>query len=228
MDDTGRKMYWHIKSSTVRGIINSMIVVDMESSGLDPNKHSLLSVGAVDFLNPTNIFYAECRLFEGAHVDPGALAVNGFSREEIVNSGKQTEGDLTRSFLLWSEGCKERTIAGQNPSADRDFLRASAHRNHLDWQFAYRTVDLHSVAYMHMLKRREEIPMKHGHSALNLDKILVYCGLPEEPKPHNGLRGATYEAEAFHRLFFDKPLLPDFKDFNIPWLSCVDTQAIIC
>ena len=34
-----------------------MIVVDMESSGVEPHKYSLLSVGAVDFTNPDNTFY---------------------------------------------------------------------------------------------------------------------------------------------------------------------------
>src|SRR3989344_5615496 len=157
-----------------------MIVVDMESSGLDPSKNGLLSVGAVDFSNPSNTFYGECRLWEGGHIDPEGLAVNGFTEEEVRDAKKQTEGELVRAFLSWTETCPEKTIAGQNPSADRDFLRASAHRSHIDWQFAYRTIDLHSIAYYHMLKRGMEIPTKHEHSALSLDKILVYCGVPEE------------------------------------------------
>ena len=201
-----------------------MIVVDMESSGLDPQNHSLLSVGAIDFLNSSNTFYGECRVWEGAHVDVEALAVNGFTHEELADAKKQTEGDLVRAFLAWSEGCAEKTIAGQNPSADRDFLRAGAARNHLDWQFAFRTIDLHSVAYMHMVQRGAVIPLMHGHSALSLDKILVYCGLPEEPKPHNGLRGATYEAEAFSRLLYGKPLLPQFKKYALLWGDTLDTR----
>lgn len=194
-----------------------MIVVDMESSGLEPQTHSLLSIGAVDFQNPSNTFYGECRIWDGAHIDAGALAVNGFTLEQANDSAKQTEGELVRAFLLWSEGCTEKTIAGQNPSADRDFLRAGAYRNHLTWLFAFRTVDLHSVAYMHMIKGGVDLPLSHGHSALSLDKILVYCGLPEEPKPHNGLRGALYETEAFHRLFYGESLLPEFKKYGIPW-----------
>ena len=62
-------------------------------------------------------------------------------------------------------------------------------------------------------------PQKHNHSALNLDTILVYVGLLEEPKPHNGLRGAKLEAEAFSRLFYDKPLLEEYRSFPIPWLG---------
>ena len=191
----------------------------MESSGLDVSKHGLLSIGALDFLNPKNTFYGECWLWDGAHIDRDALIVNGFSEGEARDPKKQTDHELMQTFLVWTNACKEKTLAGQNPSADRDFLRAAAHRYHLDWQFAFRTVDLHSVAYMHMIKRGVTVPTLHGHSALSLDKILVYCGLPEEPRPHNGLRGAHLEAECFSRLFYDKPLLAEYKQYRIPWVG---------
>lgn len=45
---------------------------------------------------------------------------------------------------------------------------------------------------------------------------MKYVGLPSEPKPHTGINGATYEAEAFSRLIFGKLLFNDFKVFNIP------------
>lgn len=196
-----------------------MIIADMESSGLDPEKHGLLSVGAVDFSDPQNTFYGECRLWDGGHVDDAALGVNGFTRDQINDPSKQSDGDLMRKFLEWSSTCPERTIGGQNPSSDRGFLRAAAHRSHLDWPFAYRTIDLHSVAYYHMTKRGVEIPALHGHSSLSLDKILVYVGMPPEPKPHNGLRGAKLEAEAFSRLFLDKPFFDEYREHAIPWLT---------
>lgn len=195
-----------------------MIVVDMESSGLDAVKHGLLSVGAVEFGNPENTFYGECRLWDGAHVDPAALVVNGFTERDAHDPKKQTDGELIKAFLEWSNVCSEKTLAGQNPSADRDLLRAAAYRYHVDWQFAFRTIDLHSVAYMHMITRGSAVPMSHGHSALSLDRILVYCGLPEEPRPHNGLRGALLETECFSRLFYDRPLLPDYHKYKIPWV----------
>ena len=43
-----------------------MIVVDVETSGMDAYKHSLLSIGAVDFENPVERFYEECRIWDGA------------------------------------------------------------------------------------------------------------------------------------------------------------------
>ncbi len=194
-----------------------MIVVDMESSGLEPATHGLLSVGAVDFSNPNNQFYEECRLWEGAHIDPQALAVNGFTEVDAHEPTKQTDKELIEKFIAWAGQCPEKTIAGQNPSLDRDFLRAAAYRHHINWEFAHHTIDLHSVAYLHMVQRKERIPEIRNHSALSMSIILRYCGLPTEPRPHNGLNGAKYEAEAFSRLFYGKNFLPEFSSFAIPW-----------
>jgi DNA polymerase III epsilon subunit-like protein len=199
-----------------------MIVVDMESSGLEPQLHSLVSVGAVDFNNPSNQFYMECRIWDGARVEDEALAINGFTREQITDSSKKSDKELIEAFLEWvntCKTCKEHTIVGQNPSADRDFLKYTAHRYHINWQMAHRIIDLHSIAYFHMLKRGIPIPIKNTHSNLSLDKILLYVGVPEEPKPHNGLVGAKLEAEAFNRLINEKPLWDEFKHLPIPWLA---------
>src|SRR5580704_8291268 len=105
-----------------------MLIVDVEASGVEPWKHSIVSIGALDFANPTNRLYEECRIWDGAHIMDGALQVNGFTTEQITDPSKQSEGDLVHRFLLWSEGLQERTFAGQNVSFDRDFLKYAAER----------------------------------------------------------------------------------------------------
>jgi len=64
-----------------------MIVLDVEATGTEPHKHSIVSVGALDIANPTNRFYMECRAWDGAHIMDEALAVNGFSREQVIDAG---------------------------------------------------------------------------------------------------------------------------------------------
>ena len=54
------------------------------------------------------------------------------------------------------------------------------------------------------------------HSALDLDQVLIYCGIPTEPIPHNALTGALVETESFGRLFYGKPYLPEFGKFPMP------------
>jgi DNA polymerase III epsilon subunit-like protein len=195
----------------------NMIVVDVEASGTEYHTHSIVSIGALDFDDPTNQFYDECRIWDGAHIMDGALEVNGFTESEITDPSKKTEGEITRAFLAWAMDIKEHTLAGQNVSFDRDFLKAAAERAHLDWPLAYRTIDTHTLAYMHMVKRGLKIPTTDGRSALDLDAVLRYCGIPNEPSPHNALTGALSHAEVTSRLLYDRKLLPDFKQFPIPW-----------
>jgi DNA polymerase III epsilon subunit-like protein len=68
-----------------------MMVVDVEASGTEYQKHSIVSIGAIDFDRPENRFYAECKLWEGAHVMEGALEVNGFTEAEITDPTKKSE-----------------------------------------------------------------------------------------------------------------------------------------
>lgn len=195
-----------------------MIVVDVEASGTEAHKHSIVSVGALDLANPGNRFYEECRIWDGAHVMDGALSVNGFTMAEITDPKKQAESDLIHVFDKWSDSVEERTLAGQNVSFDRDFLKyASERAGHTDWPFAYRTIDTHTLAFMHMVERGLQPPVTHRRSALNLDTILNYCGIPEEPMPHNALTGALSHAEIISRLLYDRKLLPEFEKFDIPW-----------
>lgn len=193
-----------------------MIIVDVEASGTDYAKHSIVSLGALEFENPSNRLYLECRIWDGAHIMDEALAVCGYSREEITDKNKMTEGELVRNFLGWIETIEDRTLAGQNVSFDRDFLRAAALREGLEWPFAYRTIDTHTLAYMHMIERGLPVPHEKHHSALNLDAVLNYVGIPDEPEPHNALTGALSHAEVISRLLYGKPLLPEFATYPLP------------
>lgn len=194
-----------------------MLVVDVEASGTEPHKHSIVSVGALDFSNPKNRFYAECRVWDGAHIMDEALQINGFTKEEITDPNKQSEADLIHAFLAWSESVEERTLAGQNVSFDRDFLRHATERaGHTDWPFAFRTIDTHTLCYMHMVTHGIQPPVMHRRSALDLDAVLNYVGIPAEPVPHNALTGALSHAEVIARLLYGRKLLPEFSAFDIP------------
>ncbi len=193
-----------------------MIIVDVESSGVDTRVCSLLSVGAVDFDAPLNQFYMECRVFDGAHIEEGALKVNGFTREACTDAKKVTDREVVEAFLVWMKTCKEWTLCGQNPSFDRDFLKETAHRYKLDWPLAQRTIDLHSVAYYEFLKAGKPVPLIKNHSALNLEAILEHVGLSITRKSHNALEDAKLEAEALSRFTLGKPLFEEYAGFPVP------------
>lgn len=200
-----------------------MIVLDVETTGTNPSMHSILAIGALDFENPQNQFYGECRAWDGAHFEPEALAINGLTEEQAQNPEWQSEEELVRAFIAWATECRDWTFVGQNPAFDRGFVEAACARYHIDYPFPHRAIDTHTLAYMHMVKRGSTPPfdVRHHHSAINLDYILSYTGVPAEPKPHNALTGAMCHAEVASRLLYDRKLLPEFDVYNIPWLKQV-------
>ena len=195
-----------------------MIIEDIELSGLDLEKNSIVSIGAIDFDNPQNQFYGECRVWDGSHINQEGIDIAGFTKEEVTDPKKQSEGELVKKFIDWAFACKEHTLAGQNPYLDMLFIRYGAKRAHLDWNFPHRTIDVHTLCYMHMIKNGITPPVFNKRTDLNSEKITKYVGIPLEPYPHNALNGAKQSAEAFSRLLYDKKLLPEYEKYPIPWL----------
>lgn len=197
-----------------------MIVVDGEFTGLVPHTCSIVSLAAFDFENPDNRFTMECRVWDGAHINEESIEYAGFTHEEVTDKNKPTEGEMIRNFLGWAESIKERTLVGQNVAFDRLFLQYAAEREHFEFGslFGHKVVDTHTLGYMHMIKRGLTPPERNGHSSLNLDALLNYVGIPEEPKPHVALTGALSHAEVASRLLNDKKLLHEFEQYDIPWL----------
>jgi DNA polymerase III epsilon subunit-like protein len=197
-----------------------MIVLDIEATGTDADKHSIVSIGAIDLDRPEQIFNESCRIWEGAHVDPDALTYTGLTHEQITNPQLPTDEAIVRKFFAWVDEREDRTIAGQNPMYDLSYLKATAKRYGINNTLAHRSLDQHSIVYYHMIKRGLIPPVSHHHSGINSDFIMEYVGIPPEPKPHSlAINGATWEAEALSRLLYDKPLLAQFEKYPIPWLT---------
>ena len=193
-----------------------MIIIDIEASGLDIKKYAIVSFGAVDFSNPERQFYAEPKMWEGAECDPEALAINGFTEEECRDPKRKDLKEVMNEFLEWVKPIKERTLVGQNPCFDRLYINDAFRRSHIGWNFSYRTLDLHSIAYVDHINRGIPVPIENNRTGIDLDTILTYVGIPEEPKPHNGLTGAKVEAEALSRILYGKKLLPEFASYPVP------------
>ncbi len=90
-----------------------MLAVDVESSGTEAHKHSILSLGAIDLGNPSRpFFYEECRAWDGAKLEPEAFAVNGYTEASATDPNKQSEADLVHKFKAWALEADDRTFAG--------------------------------------------------------------------------------------------------------------------
>lgn len=200
-----------------------MISLDVESSGLDPRTCSIVSLGAIDTDEPSNQFYDECRVWDGAEINDQALEVNGFRREELgPESQKKTEAELIRDFVAWAtDRPQNRTLLAQNVPFDLGFVQQACKRAGIESPFAHRALDLHTLCWMHMTMTGKQPPVdvEKRRTAINLTAVLEYCGLPEEPSPHNALTGALCHAESFARMAYNQKIVPEFSTFDIPWTT---------
>lgn len=194
-----------------------MIIFDLETSNIDSGTGSVLTIGAIDFDNPEDTFYGECRLREGADINPESLKITGFSLEYIMDSIKPSTTDLIRKFLNWLSEHKDQTLAGQNPHWDLEYIKAEMKRSGItDIKLGYRIIDLHSVCTAKMMELGKEVPLKNNRTDINTETILVFCGLKERPGAHNGLEDSKLEAECFSRIIYGKNLLSEYSEFPIP------------
>nr|MDD3720491.1 exonuclease domain-containing protein [Candidatus Gracilibacteria bacterium] len=195
-----------------------MISIDGEFTGLNHLKHSIVSLGAVDFLNPTNQFYAECRIWEGATWEDEALKINGFSVKEIQDPNKISLVQLIKKFDDWLKTCPyPQILIGQNPKSDIDFLVESYKKAGLEYPLGHRSIDTHSVVFAKHLELGKKILLDKGKFKINLDESLNFVGIPGgEPKPHIALMGAKCAAEVISRTIYGKKLLSEFEGYEVP------------
>lgn len=193
-----------------------MLIVDVETTGVDVNKNSIVSLAALDFENPENQFYQECKVEEGKEIDPYALTINGYTIDQIKDVNKLELKQLLQNFIAWLNNVDKHTIAGENPSFDQSFIMTAAKNYNLTIKLPYRTIDLHTLCYANHLKRNLLPPTKDKKTMISSDNIMEYVGIPAEPKPHIAINGAKWEAEAFSRLIYGKNLLKEFAQYPVP------------
>lgn len=162
----------------------TILVVDLETGGLDPRDHPVLAIGAVD-LKTNKKFYGECAV-NGKVCTDEALKVNGVNLDEWKY--KPSLSSTLTLFQKFVNDCEGKILAGHNPRFDYDFLRVAFDECNLRIPFSFRTVDMHTLAYV-----------KFGQS-MSSDQIYTKLGMEKEPKPHNALNGAVHEAQAFRML----------------------------
>jgi len=133
----------------------SVVSVDLETGGLEPGVHSVLSIGAVAVCR-TDIdpFYAQLE-WDNFTITPQAMAVNGL---DILNPPGRHVSGLDRS-LPANEGLEEfsrwlRMVSDSEPihamgmnvgSFDLPMLKAVWDH---EWPFHYRSIDLNSIMFL--------------------------------------------------------------------------------
>jgi ribonuclease T len=116
------------------------VIIDVETSGFDPDKNALLEIAAVPIIidnqglmSPGATTACHVEPFEGAELDPRALEFTGIDPHHPFRLAKTETEALELIFkpirtLIKSKQCSRAILVGHNPFFDLSFLKAAIDR----------------------------------------------------------------------------------------------------
>ena len=200
-----------------------MIVMDIETSGVDFVKCGIWQIGAYD-LESGEEFLEESRIDDEDFVLDAKeslktiLEVTGKTEEQLRDSNKQSQKQMLENFFKWAKQRKIQACICQNPQFDLGFLFSKARKYSLEMGVHYKAFDLHSVAQVKYFEKhgKFDINFEKKRFGLGLKEILEFCGMQDNRKHHNALEDCKLEAECFSRLVYGRNLFSEFSKFKIP------------
>lgn len=117
------------------------VVVDVETSGFDPNANALLEIAAVflemddaGHIHPVRTQQLHVKPFEGAKLDEAALSFNGINPFHPFRFAVDEREALSQIFdavqqSIRDHGCTRAILVGHNPAFDIAFINAASNRS---------------------------------------------------------------------------------------------------
>lgn len=168
-----------------------LAIIDLETTGLDPQTHEIIEIGlvVVDSEDYTILDQWDAKVRPERPQDghPEAYKVNGYTKEEWI--GAMT---LDQALLALSERMTMATMLSYNVSFDYGFLQAAYRKTGLKDPMNYHRLDLLTLAW-------SKIP-HHKMQSWALRSVCAYLRIPPEPKIHRGANGAMKAYEVYRRL----------------------------
>lgn len=165
------------------------ISVDVETSGPIPGEYSMLSIGACLVDTPETSFERTLKPLN-RNADPEALAVTGFSLEELEQSGAEPRQAMTEFDMWVKAACGVGGIAvfvGLNAAFDWSFINYYFHRFYGENPFGFTALDIKAY-YMGVT----------GCSWRNTRSSMMASHLRSTHRGnHNAVQDAVYQAELF-------------------------------
>ena len=175
--------------------MDRLLFIDTETGGVDPNKHSLLSIGYVLWdINNTETIRGELLLkAKEYNVTTTAQKINHFDLQKHSEQAKSAHEIISFFHSVndaFFEG-KGIQLAGHNTQFDVQFIKKLFADNHRSYEktFSHRIVDTYSI--LRFMRDAKKIELESLTSA----KAFSYFGIKVE-----GRHSALGDAEATMRL----------------------------
>jgi DNA polymerase III subunit epsilon len=180
-------------------IPDKVLFIDTETGGLNPDFHSLLSIGVAVWQNSTIVDKLEILINDGVlNVTEQAMQINQINLEEHRNVAvsplqalEQLEAFTTRHF----DNSQKITLGGHNVHFDVSFLKKLLAKNGREYHkiFSHRFLDTSPILYYLYLSGKIKQKATSSQEAFDLFGIHV-------DKRHSALGDALATAELFNML----------------------------
>jgi DNA polymerase III epsilon subunit-like protein len=178
-----------------------LLFIDTETGGLDPNKHSLLSLAMVIWEDMEIIDSQEILINDGIlSATKEALSINKIDIEKHKQSAISSSQAIEKIFLFISKHFPRQrkiTLAGHNVHFDADFLRSffSANNQNFSKFFSHRIIDTSSILYYLYLAGHIK------HRAISSDEAFDLFDIKVEGR-HTAIGDAIATAKLFTKLLY--------------------------
>lgn len=132
---------------------HKVLVIDVETTGLDPSRHACIEIGAVmldESLRPEQEFSSLIVPWEGAEIIEAAMKVNQISLEQLHRAPLLDEV-VKRFHETIRPDAVVPLLAGWNVWFDARFLRDLYQRTQRAWPFSHRLLDVQSIVSFHSM-----------------------------------------------------------------------------
>jgi DNA polymerase III epsilon subunit-like protein len=166
-----------IKTRGISGVIpkTRLVALDVETSGLNPQKHSILRISAMR-IDSGESYDVWVKPEKGTYGDKSSLQKTGIDTEKLKEEGVPLRDALVglQKFL---GGSGPHILAGCNAAFDVDFVECGCRRYGLRPPFGGKRIDLQTMAYVAHECGRIQLGHKDGVLDLRFDSIAKACGI---------------------------------------------------
>lgn len=169
-----------------------LAITDVETTGLDPQKHEIVEIGLIvvnqNTLQILDEFEAKVKPVHIELANPQALEVNGYSEADWRDAK-----DLKSAMDVYAQKTKDAIFLAHNVTFDWSFIFEAFKKSGVINSMDYHRIDLLTLAW-------SKVPKLSNLTRLNLNDLCEYFGIPKEPEPHRAINGVRNELAVLKKL----------------------------
>ncbi len=177
-----------------------LLLIDIESTGLDVSRHEIIQLAAIlldkKTLKEKRNFNSYIKPMNWVSRDHVAMAINKIDYEQIKNA--QPVAKVIKSFVKTFPG--KVTLANYGGNLDTVFLPAAFKKASVSYPYDYNTLNIWVLAYVYMIKMKK-LGNKQKYHGFNIPDILKTAQIPlPKGQLHDALVDCRAEAEILRHI----------------------------